>query len=467
MSHPELELISNILETGDFQTVKKKGLTPEWFALESAKDAYSWLWTEFHDPQQRGEVPTVDRFLRKFPNFDFAPSRNSLNALIDDVRTQKMQGDIQLLLNEMQEEVLDGAEPSLILDTFLPKFRTMNVEAREEDGILLSSSIDLLRQQYDTHADAGGIVGVPYPWGVLNEKTGGMRDEEFVVIYGRSGNMKTWVACAIGAQAYLDNHRVMVYSKEISREAMLTRFCSILGAVDYDRLRRGKLTPDQRDDFFELMEDLVETEEEDQEGSHHRGLLFVSDKGKRGGSSVEDLIAAAERFRPDVIVVDGFYLMRDARSGPRTPKWQKISNISQDLKGMAQYLSCPVIGTTQANRANAKEPSADLDDLSFADGIGHDADIAFRCFLAQSNPTGRGASVLLVFSKSRETVIPPFIINGFPGGDFGVQQANANIKQFLDMRAKLDMQNSPAAGAATTEEKKKRKPRKRDGGFRS
>lgn len=469
MSHPELELISNILEAGDFQTVKKKGLTSEWFTLESAQEAYTWLWSEFHDPQQRGEVPTVDRFLRKFPNFDFCPSRNSLNALIDDVRTQKVQADLQGILNEMQEGILEGEDPALILDSFLPKIRKMNVEAHEDDGILLSSSVELLRQQYNTHAEAGGVVGIPYPWEILNQKTGGMRDEEFIVIYGRPGNMKTWIACVIAARAYLDNYRVMVFSKEISREAMLTRISSVLGEVDYDRLRRGVLSDDDADDFFDLMEDLAETEEEDQEGAHRRALLFISDKGKRKGSTVEDLIAAAERFRPDLIVVDGFYLMRDGRSGQRTADWKQISHISQDLKGMAQFVSCPVVGTTQANRANAKEPSGDLDDLSFADGIGQDADIAFRVFRGP-NPSGRGASVLFVFSKSRETVIPPFVINAWPGGDFSVQQANANIKQFLEQKKQMEMQEraDQTGGAGETEEKKKkRKPKKRDGGFRA
>jgi replicative DNA helicase len=297
-----------------------------------------------------------------------------------------------------------------------------------------------------------------------------MRDEEFIVIYGRPGNMKTWLACAMAAHAYMLGSRVMIFSKEISREAMLTRVCSVLGGVDYDRLRRGKLTESAAEDFFDLMQTLISTEETDAPTSgHQRALLFLSDKGKKSGSTVEDLIAAAERFQPDLIVVDGFYLMRDGRSGQRTADWKQISHISQDLKGMAQYVGCPVIGTTQANRANAKEPSGDLDDLSFADGIGQDADIAFRAFRGP-NPSGRGASLLLVFSKSREVVIPPFIINADPGSDFSVQQTNANVKQFLEIKKQMEMSEtaeeagSPASGG---EPEKKKKPKKRDDPFRS
>lgn len=881
MPHPELELISNILNSGDFNTPKKKGLTAEWFTLEAARDAYQWLWDEYHDPQQRGEVPTVDRFLRKFPSFDYTPSRNSLNALITDVRTSKVQADLQHMLNEMQDELVDGEDPSLILDSFLPKFRRMNVEAHEDDGILLSSSVAILKQQYSTHAESGGVVGIPYPWEILNQKTGGMRDEEFIVIYGRPANMKcvvegqrimmpngdmipiedlpdlctvssftdatmsmrwaaarrvvsgekecvrvttesgrvietstehyfmvpegsfegkydrirdlhvgswiatarsvpdwssenhdpklgwllgaltgdgnytrsevqftnhdsdvvsslrsialtynckvnsgsvegeyrvvsydthknkildllrelgmhgkkgpekevpswifrssrqtiaaylsglldtdgtvrsafpsrvawytssprlardiqhllarlgisragisvdaakeqrqisvygadqyrillkvlgpylscmrkrtaledlaketgtspnndgipcsrrleglilekkgaqpwprmgkskldrsklfrrsgcisrallekmatewgsaelaleaqtqirweriksiepigrkpcydvciqdgqdpnfvvedfvvhnTWVACVIAAHAYLMNYRVMVFSKEISREAMLTRISSILGNVDYDRLRRGLLSEEDAEEFFELMEELAETEEDESVGAHHRALLFMSDKGKKSGSTVEDLIAAAERFQPDLIVVDGFYLMRDGRSGQRTADWKQISHISQDLKGMAQFVGCPVVGTTQANRANAKEPTGDVDDLSFADGIGQDADIAFRVFKGP-NPSGRGASLLFVFSKSRETVIPPFIINASPGSDFSVQQAHANVKAFLELKAQMEMSegaDGDEGGGSGGKKEEKKKPKKRDDPFRA
>lgn len=471
MPHPELELISNIVQTADFATPKRKGLTPEWFTLEAAQEAYAWLWGQFHDPQQRGEVPTVERFVRKFPSFDYTPSRNSLNALIDDVRTLKTQRDLHEALTEMQDELQGDSDPSLILDAFLPRFRRMNVEAHEDDGILLSGSVNLLRQQFNTFAEAGGIVGIPYPWGVLNEKTGGMRNEEFIVIYGRPGNMKTWIACAIAAHAYLMGSRVMFFSKEISREAMLTRVCSILGDVDYDKLRRGTLSPKDADDFFAIMDELAASEEQDKVGTHHRALMFTSDKGKKNGSTVEDLAAAAERFQPDLIIVDGFYLMRDSRSGQRTSDWKVIGHISQDLKGLAQYVNCPVVGTTQANRVNAKEPTGDLDDLSFADGIGMDADVAFRVFRGP-NPSGRGASLLLVFSKSRETVIPPFIINAFPGSDFSVQQSPANVKAFLKMKEQMEQAEGASSengdGAKSGPGKpEKKKPAKRDDPFRS
>ena len=75
-----------------------------------------------------------------------------------------------------------------------------------------------------------------------------------------------------------------------------------------------------------------------------------------------------------------------------------------------------------------------------------------------------------MFSKSREVVIPPFIINADPGSDFSVQQTNANVKQFLEIKKQMEMsETAEEAGSSASggEPEKKKKPKKRDDPFRS
>jgi len=463
MPHPELELISNVVDTGDFSSLKRKGVTPSIFRLEEAREIFQWLWSEFHDPSQRGEVPTKERLLRKFPEFDFCPSRNSVNALVNEVRRDAVNIELTTLLGDVTESLHESEDPALILDSFLPKFRRLNMESHEDEGVLMSAATESIRQVYNVNKVAGGVVGIPYPWAILNQQTGGMRDEEFIVIYGRPGNMKTWLLCVMAAHAYNANCRVMVFSKEIQRTTLRLRVASVLAGVDYERLRRGNLSVHDEEFFFDFLDAVEDIEEIETNGSHRRSLLFMSDKGKRKASTVEDLIAAAERFEPDVVFVDGFYLMRDSRSGSKTVDWKQISHISQDLKGMAQYLECPVIGTTQANRANAKTVTGDLDDLSFADGIGQDADIAMRAFRGP-NPSGKGATIMLVFTKAREAILRPFVINANPGKDFSVLHKSVNIKDFIDNKARMELAEAQEASFATggsSEPVKKRTPKKK------
>lgn len=467
MAHPELELISNVIETGDFATLKKQGVTSELFTLESAGEAFKWLWDEFHNPNHRGEVPTPERFLRKFPDFDLVPTRNSLSALVGDIRRQSCQVKLTKLIDQINEEMLEDIDPGLVLQSFLPKFRDLNVETAESNGIALADAAELIKQEYYTKKTSGGVVGIPYPWQIMNNPTGGMQDEQFIVIYGRPGNMKTWLACVIAAHAWMANRRVLFFSKEISSKDIANRITSVLAEVDYAKLTTGNLSVEDEEHYMELIEALQEVEEESAESTgYRRSLLCLSDKGKRKASTVEDLIAAAERFGPDLVVVDGFYLLRDSRSGQRSADWKQIAHISQDLKGMAQYLECPVVGTTQANRAGAKGVSGDLDDLSFADSIGQDADIVMRVFRGP-NPTGRGASIMITFSKVREAVLRPFVINAIPGGDFTVLESSVNIKQFLETKQRMEQEEAQVSGGEASDAKTpSNKPKRRPSPFR-
>ena len=453
MAHPELELISNVVDSGDFVTLKKQGVTKDLFTLESAKEVFAWLWDEFHSPVQRGEVPTQSRLRRKFPDFDFSPSRNSIPALVADIKRDNALVKLTALVENINDELLDNTEPALILESFLPKFRELNVEAASQDGLRLSEAAEAIKQIYYTKKQAGGVTGIPYPWEIMNSPTGGMQDEQFIVIYGRPGNMKTWVACVMAAHAWQANRRVMFFSKEITRMDIMMRISAVLTAVDYAKLCTGNLSVDDEEVYFELLEAVSEIEEAEATGEHRRSLYCVSDKGKRTTSTVDDIIAQAEILQPDIVFVDGFYLLRDARSGARTADWKQIAHVSQDLKGMAQYLEVPVVGTTQANRSGAKQASGDLDDLSFADAIGMDADIVMRAFKGPP-AKGRGASIMLTFPKVREAVVRPFVINAVPGGDFSVLEKTVNIKQFLEAKQKMEQEeNQSEAGDQGTGKK--------------
>ena len=135
--HPELELISNIVETEDFSTVKRLGVTKDLFTLDSAKEAFEWIWDEYHNPKQRGEVPTKNRLLRKFPDFDYSVSRDSITALVGDIQTLRAQVDLNKLIEDMSQQNLEGADPSIILESFVPRLRDLKVRTSDDNGLSL------------------------------------------------------------------------------------------------------------------------------------------------------------------------------------------------------------------------------------------------------------------------------------------------------------------------------------------
>lgn len=432
----ELELLSNVVRDGDFSLIIKHGMTPEHFRTEEGKDVFRWLWGQFHDPSHRGEIPDRVRLMRKFPMFEYCPTRNSTQALAHEL----FEGVTRVRLREIQAEIdeylTEGEDPNWILESYMPKFRELMVQGAEEDGLILANAGELLRQEYYTKQECGGITGIPYPWAILNRATGGMHPEDFIVFYARPKNGKSWLAMKLCVEAYENNRRVMVFSKEMRRIDMLRRAAAILARTDYAKLRAAELSEDDEIEFFNLIDALDEIEEDAQVGTRRRAMLFASDKGKRKASTVDDLIATAEKFEPDLILVDGLYLMRDGRSGSKNVDWKQIAHISQDLKGMGQYLHVPILGTTQANRSGAQKHSDDLDDLSYADALGQDADLACRMFKGP-HPDGKGSAIGLTFPGSREAVLNPFLINFRPGYDFEVIDKNLDMRSFLQAKNRM------------------------------
>jgi len=259
----------------------------------------------------------------------------------------------------------------------------------------------------------------------------------------------TWVACAVAVHAYLDcGKRVAVYSKEMTVKQMRRRCASIIAKLDDGEIRTGSLSPEDEDHFFDVLADLEDLEQTWAEDTQRKpGLLFLSDKGVRGGSTIDSLRARVEKFEPDLLVVDGFYLMRDARSGKKDRDWKTVGNVSADIKELALEMDLPIIGTCQANRAAAQNKGgSDLSDIAFADAIGQDADIVMQVVKGKA-PEGH-PMLMFLFPGVRDGDMSPFVINAIPGKDFSLRSATVNVKEFFENAEKVDGRSGDAAPAA-------------------
>jgi len=461
MAHPEIELVSKIVEESDFSEVVKRGLNPGWFKTEEGKLVFKWLWANYHDPKHRGMVPDRVSLSRKFPNFDYCPGSNPITYLISELREIRTRS----ALRELAEDVLDGLDDPgedaiSLVSEFSSKFRDLATTADDDEGILLSNSADEMKQEYETKEACGGITGIPYPWGPLNKATGGMQPEEWIVIYGRPKNMKTWMLCVIAAEAYINKRRVLVYSKEMSRIQMRRRIVAILVCLDYDRLKSGALDEYEKEDYYEFLDNVGINEEQTRgKGGHQPAMFFFSDKGRKTPASVDTLIAKAEKFRPDIICVDGFYLMHDPNVSPKSAPHVKIYSISRGMKEAAQYLEIPIVGSCQANRGGAGKYTEELDDVAGGDAIGQDADLLLRVYRGP-HPTGPGAAVAVTLPGIREAAISPFLINAMPATNFSLLQKSLRMGAFLKDKARMEAaemgEESETKSSGPTKKKKKK-----------
>jgi len=115
----------------------------------------------------------------------------------------------------------------------------------------------------------------------------------------------------------------------------------------------------------------------DQEKSRAIDLdrYVVPEKGERAYIDKPETLAEIDKSR---MMESG--IMLDDRTGKHDLKWTVQANIAQDLKGTTQQLHVPVIGVTQRSRTKKGGPEGDehLEDISFADALGQEADMVWR-----------------------------------------------------------------------------------------
>ena len=451
MAHVELQLLSNVIRDGDISTLRRMGFNAALLQTEETKELFRWLMESFSDPKKPGVVPSLDRVRRRFPDFDYCPVRDPIEALAQEVVNNNVAAGIRETVEEIEALLAEGENPQAVLSAYLPQIRDLATQGGSSRHLSLSGSSQLLREDYRQMQQAGGITGIPFPWAPLNQSTAGMQPEDFIVLYARPKSMKTWVALAIAAYAYTMGYRVLVYSKEMSSKIMLRRAASIIARLDYEQIKTGTLSEEDEESFFDTLDSLQEWEKAAAtDGGRRAAMHFISDRDLRGGAkkgiTVEVVAAEAEKFGADLVVMDGFYLMTDGRTGTKSREWKQVGNISSDIKEMAQRLGVSVVGTTQANRGAGKTSGDDVDEIGYADAIGQDADLTMRIFKSKDLATGK-PKLMFTFPGTRDSVMHPFVIHAWPGKDFSLMQSTVDVEAFLQDKKSTDDDDETRTGS--------------------
>lgn len=465
----ELEIISNIINKKELRAALQLGITSDFFRTSIAQEAWEWLLQVYQSPKTQGEVPDENRLRRQFPNFHYQPTENSLKALHREAKDAYLDKDTHTIIDELSNMLEDGFDARTVVIEAIDKFKSIQASDITNDGSYLRDMAKELKARYERRKATDGVIGIPYPWDCLNAMTGGMCPGDLIYIYGRPGMMKSWLLSVIAAHTAKTKRRVLLYTKEIDDVTLAERVASIQLGIDYGAFRAGQLPPAEENAFFDYIDEMSAKSAAD-EDTENPGVFFVTDKGCKVPRTVQKLMAIAEKINPDVIFVDGFYLLNPGRLNAKKSNHEKIQVISRELKSYAQSLKVPIICTSQANRDGKKNINVgETEDAAFSDAVGQDADAMFRCFKAPNPAMHNGNSLLVVPKKVREGgaegTPKAFVINANPSYDWSLQQYPADPRKFMqDMENAGDTIGGRAAGAQTSPFKKKRK--RNEGPFR-
>ncbi|NJD19247.1 MAG: replicative DNA helicase [Gemmatimonadetes bacterium] len=332
------------------------------------------------------DVITVSDELKKTAELDAAGGLDYLASLVDAVPTAanveyhaRIVRDKALLRRLMEQasqiirDVYDQGEREVdeILDA--AEARIFQVaESHKREGFvwikeILWSAFEHIEKLQES---AGGITGVPTGFPDLDRMTTGFQKGDLCIVAGRPSMGKTsWVMNAAANAAIGHSIPVALFSLEMSSEQLVQRLLCAEGRIDAQRLRRGRLTPEEHQRLAAAA------------GHLNTAPIWIDDSP---GVNVLEIRAKARRLQSelrssgkDLGMVVIAYLQLMAAASRSENRVQEVSEISRGLKALARELEVPVVALSQLSRGpeqrTDKRPM--LSDLRESGSIEQDADV--------------------------------------------------------------------------------------------
>jgi len=408
MSHPEAQLLSKIIRTGDLRTVIQWGITEADFCAVECKAMFRHL--RSFSEENGGSVPGENLFPHLFGTFELCDDQGINIAtyckLVRENRLRRNFDDYQVEANDMAQ--VDPVGAMRFLNEKTQELLSLGVHTKD---MKLSEGVREAGRRHDEARDGGGMTSrLEWPWAKMNEVTLGIQDDDYIVIYGRPKSMKSFVVSKMAAHLYeCGMNHVMIYTKEMPAWQLFRRTAGFIARVPYDDLRLGRLSPQNRAALKSVEEEVLE--EEQLTDSQHT-ITVVSGRDAPGGvDSIGWLRSRVEKYKPDVVIIDGLYLMSSDKKTMKDE--ERVRNISRAARQMVLDYSTPLIATMQATRAAAKNSTAELDEIAYSDAISQDSTAIIRCINEKTSPT-----LALVLGGAREFKLHGIRIGGIPCTDF-------------------------------------------------
>lgn len=207
----------------------------------------------------------------------------------------------------------------------------------------------------------------------------------------------TWFECIIGAYAQLNNYRVLQITTEMSEEQMRDRYEAILmgkmcGEFNYSKFKSGKLEQAKVEEYFDFLDNTM---------PHLEELIIDTATG------VTDISAKIDQYNPDLILIDGAYLLEDDRGADQD--WLRIAHITRDLKTLAKVKNKPIFINSQADSNTSIKKGPELGNIGYSKAIGQDSDVVLALFRDENMIDDNEMQVKVL--KQREGILCKVMIN--------------------------------------------------------
>jgi predicted ATP-dependent serine protease len=310
-----------------------------------------------------GGPPSLERLEEEFD--DFVPIDLPGIFILDDIADQTIERKkLAFFVSEMSKTIdKTRVEGAIQQNDVYAIMRTIFI-ADDED--VAYSTYD--RSKYGKRAHTKAI---PFFAGVLNRAMGDLHGGDYCLVVARLGTGKSLITQWQAREWMLSGLKVLFISQEMLANEIFARIDGMVGSFNPLSLR-SEITSEVG----------VKLQVAQLTAKSGNGEIFAP----KGMKTPEQIAMAAKFFATDVVVIDGIYQLAPDLMHSPPARWERVTEVSGQLKQMAQTIKLPLLTTTQIKRVGRSEAFTP-EDIAFADAIGMDADQIIALEKDPSYPT--------------------------------------------------------------------------------
>lgn len=355
----EIRLLSRAIRTRDIAPILEAGLQDDWFFIDENRQVWSFVrqhWTKY------GEVPTAVTVKDNFPTYRLLAVDDSLEYLLDQlIDYRKRQKTIEVV-QDAADAIANGDHNAAI------EAMGRGVSTIADEGVGQSTDVDLTKNplgRFDEYLNIktrpNGLLGIATGFKTIDQATAGLQPGQLITIIAPPKTGKSVLSLQVAVNVHKDGYVPLYQSFEMSNIEQQHRHDAMRAQIAHSRLIRGALTPEEEARYQKCLTEM---------STMHKFYLTDS----VSAMTVTGLKSKIEKLKPDIVFVDGVYLMIDEATGEsNTP--QALTNITRNLKRLAQKENIPIVITTQVLLWKMKKRQVSADAIGYSSSFFQDSDV--------------------------------------------------------------------------------------------
>lgn len=383
-----LKLLGSIIDTGSVSTLRELDRS---IFIDEEVELLDFLRSHY---RRYGVIPAIATVEDEL-DLDIPIAEEVPEYYIKRVHDRKLYGVVKAKFNDLKDSLrrFDMDDARTVIDDLRASTRISHTAT---DIRNIREAVNGAMELYDYAHLNPGVSGVPSGWPEFDDVTGGYQPGDLVSFVARPAMGKTFLMLKQSLSSWVAGYSVLVVTMEMSIEQCARRIVAMQAGINPDYLRRGQLSTHALRRIGRFKDALAGT-----------GRYRLFSGGMRSKVSDVDMLIA--EYRPDIVYIDGVYLMQPD-SKRSMSKLERIPEVFDELKRITLAQNLPVIVTTQFSRqAGKKGKEGSLENIAYTDSISTHSSLVVSINDAPAPHTV--GKRLISFMKGREGESGSHLIN--------------------------------------------------------